>query len=224
MAEREFVQQTYRALSDYGFSKSNTIACVAVCRDEMTRSLLSLVEESWGKVFNMSSLAGMLLLGKTGFLAAEHHSPRVDGRERYVYVAMPHIAIGEDGTIGLCHRPGRAGASSACGALVAFKKELENGDLSLDLDPYDIEQSLLKQRLLRKIRVGKVPDLVTLTKLTHHIIVEYLKKMIELTVNPTKSDVAVLTGIQIHAPHDVSYVWPGMLYVVVNQEQHEIRL
>jgi len=60
MAEREFVQQTYRALSDYGFSKGNTIASVGVCRDEMTRSLVSLVEESWGDVFNMSSLAGML--------------------------------------------------------------------------------------------------------------------------------------------------------------------
>jgi len=108
--------------------------------------------------------------------------------------------------------------------LVAFKKELPAGPLSLEFDPYDIEQSLLKQRLLRKIRYGEVPDLVTLTKLTHEIIVEDLKKMIELTVKPTKSDVAVLTGIQIHARENMSYVWPGMLYVVVNQEQHEIRV
>jgi len=224
MSERDFVEQTYNALSNYGFSDANTIASVGVCRDEMTRSLLDLVEESWGEVFNMSSLAGMLWLGKTGFLAAEYHSPRVDGRERYVYYAMPHIAIGSDGTMGLCYRPGRVGVSTACGALVAFQKELEDGHLNLETDRYDIEQSLLKQSLFRKITYGEVPNLVTLTKFTHDIIFEDLKKMIELTVNPKKCNYAVLTGIQVHTPDHVNYVWPGILYAVVDEQKHKINL
>lgn len=224
ITEEEFVQQTYEALSHYGFHDMNTIACGGVCRDELSRSLLNLVEKRWGQVFNMSSLAGMLFLGKTGFLAAMHHSPIVDGRERYVYIVMPHIAIGEDGAIGVCYRPGRAAVSSACGALSAFQKELEDSQLSLETDPYDIEQSLLKQRLLRKINYGDVPDLVTLTKLAHEVILEDLEKMLELTLNPDKSDYAVLTGVQLHGRDNVNYVWPSVLYAVVNQQKHEIRL
>ena len=224
MPEKEFVEQTYHALSHYGFSHANTIASVSVCRDEMTGSLLNLVEEKWGDVFNMSSLAGMLWLGKTGFSAAHQHSPRVHGRERYLYIVMPHMAIGSDGTMGLCYRPGRAGVSSACGALVGFQKELEDGHLNLETNPYDIEQSLLKQRLFRKIKYGQVPDLATLTKFTHEIILEDLQRMIELTVDPTKSDYAILTGIQLHAPDHTNYVSPSVLYAVVNEQKHEIHL
>lgn len=224
IAEEAFIQQTYDALGDYGFNEANTIASAGTCRDEISFSLLDLAEKQWGKVFNISSLAGMLWLGKTGFSAAMDHSPIVDGRERYVYIVMPHMAIGENGEMGECYRPGRAGASSACGALVAFQKELEGGQLSLLTDPYDLEQSLLKQSLFRKISYGEVPDLATLTKLAHEIILEDLEKMIELTHNLDKSDYAVLTGIQLHGPGNVNYVWPSVLYAVVNNEKHEIRL
>ncbi|MGB0383601.1 MAG: hypothetical protein ACPGWR_02145 [Ardenticatenaceae bacterium] len=224
MPEADFVQQSYHALEGYGFSGTNAIASVGVCRDEINRSLANLVEDRWGQPFDMSSLAGMLWLGKTGFSAAQHHSPIVEGRERYVYYAMPHIAIGPCGTIGLCHRRGRAEPSSACGALVGFQKELQSGDLSVRTDPYDIEQSLLKQSLFRKIRYGDVPDLVTLTQFTHEIILEDLEKMIELTLDPAKSDYdyAVFTGIQINGPDHVNYVWPSTSYAVVNEVRHEI--
>ncbi len=224
ITEEAFVEQTYEALGHYGFDESNVIASAGTCRDEISFSLLALAEKRWGKVFNMSSLAGMLWLGKTGFSAAMHHSPIVEGRERYVHIAMPHLAIGANGEIGLCYRPGREGASSACGALAAFQKELEGGKLSLATDPYDLEQSLLKQSLFRKIPYGQVPDLATLTKYAHEIILEDLEKMIDLTHNPDKCDYAVLTGIQLHGPDNVNYVWPGVLYTVVNNEKHEVRL
>lgn len=39
-------------------------------------------------------------------------------RERYVFFSYPHIAIDDEGNLGKIHRPGRAGESAACGALL----------------------------------------------------------------------------------------------------------
>ena len=214
--QADCVFQTHRALQQLGFSAPNSIACVSVCRDELTLPLVTRIIEVWGEAFNFSSLAGMLFLGKTGFSAAYHHAPRRDGRERYVHFALPHIAIGEDGEIGYTIRPGHGERSSACGALMAFRDELISGQVDIDLDPNDIEQSLLKHRLFPKIRYGDVPDLVYLTQLAQEAITEDLERMVSLLVDPDRSDYAVLTGIQIHGPEDRSYVWPGQLYAVVD--------
>lgn len=40
----------------------------------------------------------------------------------------------------------------------------------------DLEQSLLKQRLFRKLRDKEIPDLVTLTKIAHSVIREDLER------------------------------------------------
>jgi len=53
----------------------------------------------WGEAFNLSSLAGMFFAGKTGLAAAMHHAPIVDGKERYVFYALPHIAVDADGKV-----------------------------------------------------------------------------------------------------------------------------
>ena len=217
----EFVTQTYRALVRHGFSEANAIACVGVCRDELTHPLVDKIERVWGEAFNFSSLAGMLFLGKTGFSAAHHHAPTANGRERYVYYVLPHIAIGPQGEIGRCGRPGRSEPSNACGALIAFQQELASGHVKLELDPDDIEQSLLKQRLFRRLTYGDVPGLITLTYLAHAVIREDLERMIALTVDPARSDYAVLTGIQIHGPDGADYVWPGTLYAVVSAQRYE---
>lgn len=224
ISESEFVQQTHRLLADYGFTGETTIASVGVCRDELTRSLLDEVQALWGEPFTFSSLAGMVFLGKTGFLAAAHHSPNMDGKERYLYMVMPHIGIGANGEAGLCYRPGRKKPSSACGALVAFRKELMSGQVNLQTDLLDLEQSLLKQRLISKLTYGDVPSLVTLTKIAHDAILEDLEQMIALIADTDVCDIAVLTGIQIHGADGQNYVCPGTLYVVVNGEKKVISL
>jgi hypothetical protein len=38
--------------------------------------------------------------------------------------------------------------------------------------------------------------------------------MIQLTVDPTRSDYGLFTGIQIHTPDGRHFVWPGAAYVV----------
>ncbi|MFQ5931173.1 MAG: hypothetical protein ACE5MM_02075 [Nitrospiraceae bacterium] len=220
----EFVRCSYEALRVHGFEASNTIACVSVCRDELTRPLAEDIQNTWGEAFNFSSLAGMIFLGKTGFLAAYHHAPNEDGRERYVYFALPHVAVSSDGEIGVCSRAGRKESSYACGALMAFRKELASGSLRLGLDADDLEQSLLKQRLSGKLKGGDIPDLVTLTKIAHHTCLDELERMIALTVDPTRSHYAVLTGIQIHGPDRRDFVWPGEAYAVVDGNRHKLSL
>ena len=211
-----FVAHSYETLHRHGFRADNTIAFASVCRDEVTLSLVEEIERTWGEVFTFSSLGGMLTLGKTGFLAAQQHAPIEHSRERYAYYALPHIAIDAQGEFGIYHRPGRRKPSHACGALVAFQHELQTGSLEVALDPDDLEQSVLKQHLVRKFRYGEVPNLPSLTRIAHAVILEELERMIRLTVDPTRSDYGLFTGIQIHAPDGRHFVWPGSAYAVLD--------
>ncbi len=94
----------------------------------------------------------------------------------------------------------------------------------MKLDLEDIEQSLLKQRLLPKIRYGEVPGLAKLTKFAYKIIIEDLEHMVNITANPAVNDYAILSGIQIHGPDKTQYVWPGEMYVVKEGEQSRLVL
>src|SRR5215510_12861838 len=214
-----FVAGSYEKLHGQGFLAENTIAFACVCRDEVTLPLVADIEKTWGEVFMFSSLGGMIILGKTGFLAAQQHAPIDEGGiERYVYYALPHIAIGPHGEFGVYFRPGRQKASHACGALMAFQHELESRSLQLAPDPDDIEQSVLKRHLLGKLRYGDVPDLPSLTRTAYAVILEELERMIRLTVDPTRSDYGLFTGIQIHTPGGRHFVWPGSAYAVLDEK------
>ena len=156
----------------------------------------------------------MLYLGVTGFKAAHHHAPDTDGIERYVYFAFPHIAIDEQGIPGNCWRPGHQKISHACGALLTIQQDLAQGSVGLELNQDDLEQSLLKQRLFRKLRYGDMPDLVTLTKMAHTVIREDLERMIQWTVDSASFPYAVFTGIQIHGPNNQTWIWMDTPYVM----------
>jgi hypothetical protein len=224
ISEIDFIRSTQAALNIHGFRPQNSITCVGVCRDEFTRTLVDNIQKAWGKVFDFSSLGGMLSLGKTGLGAAHNHAPIDGGRERYIYFVLAHIAIDHDGEIGVCYRPGRPGPSEACGALIAFRQEMLDGILRLEIDLEDIEQSRLKHRMFRKILYGDLPDLVTLTKIAYEVILEDLEHLVDETVNTSVSDYAILSGIQIHGPERAQYIWPGAIYVVKNGIREQIEL
>ena len=122
--EGEFVAATRDLLSPHGFTPDNTLACVAVCRDEIAGHLVGDVEQAWGPSFSLASLAGMVTAGRSGIRAAIHHGPIDGGRQHLIIYAMPHVAIGEDGTVGQVLRPGVPHPSTACGALVAFREDV----------------------------------------------------------------------------------------------------
>ncbi len=56
--QESYLRAVAARLTPLGFDAANTIACVGVCRDEMTRSFVEGVQRSWGEAFNFSSLAG----------------------------------------------------------------------------------------------------------------------------------------------------------------------
>jgi Limiting CO2-inducible proteins B/C beta carbonyic anhydrases len=221
--EVEFVKETYSRLKDLGFSFDNSIAVTCICRDEISQTLRSIVKHVWGEAFNLSSLGGMFFAGQTGLMAAMHHSPNIDGRERYVFFSMPHIAISTSGQLGVCSRQGRSGDSIACGALNAFQKELSSGKLDLSMDEIDIEQSLLKRRLLREIPYGDVPDLLELTKLARSVIQKDIEHALNTIIDRHTSDYAVLSGIQINGSEN-NYINPVTCYAVVNGVKEDILL
>ncbi|MDP2167460.1 MAG: hypothetical protein Q8J64_03915 [Thermodesulfovibrionales bacterium] len=223
LGEVGFVQKTYSELKPMGFRSENTIVSVCICRDEISQSVRSIIKHVWGEAFNLSSLAGMFFAGKTGIKAAMHHAPITDGKERYVFYGMSHIAIDSEGRIGTCRRTGRQEESVACGALAAFQEEMAGGRLDVSLDIEDVEQSLIKMRLIKKITYGRIPELLELTKITLSAIQEDLENTLKGVVDTEKSDYALITGIQVHGP-DGNYVWPSSSYAIVNRERHEIKL
>ncbi len=217
-----FVEYSQFRLHPFGMNQKNSIACVSVCRDEIATPFLNRLHNVWNGAFNFSSLAGMLYLGVTGFQAAHHHAPTIDGRERYVYLNFPRITIDEQGTLGNCRRTGCQAFSQACGALIKILQGRSRVEASLDLNPEDVEQSLLTQRLFRKFGFGEIPDLVTLTKATQHIIREDLERMIQLTVETNKTDYAVFTGVQIHGLTHKDWIWIETSYVFVDGERNPL--
>lgn len=220
-SETAYIDKTYKILNKAGFDADNTIACVDVCRDEISQPVVTLIKEKWGEAFNLCSLGAMFFAGKTGLKAAMHHSPVVKGRERYIFYALPHIAIGEKGQLGVCKRIGRNEDSNACGALNVFLNELKGKKLNLAMDNEDVELSLIRTRLMKEISYGQVPNLLELTKIALKAIKEDIENALSKTVDTKHSDYALVTGIQIHAP-DGNYIWPSDSYVVLNGEKNRL--
>ncbi len=211
-----YMMETYQKLNPLGFNADNTFACVSVCRDEITKPMIDETDNVWGEVFNFSSLAGSLTLGKTGFGAAAAHAPTDEDIERYVFIAMPHIAISDNGEVGIVYREGIDKPSHACGALCAIIDEIESGSLKLQLDMDDLEQSVLKSKICEKIVYGEKPDLFRITQITHDIIKEDLERLIKIT-DKDPFDYAVLTGVMIHGPNDTNFVHPQGFYTVTQE-------
>jgi len=208
----EYVKRTVEALAPHGLVAQQTLAMAALCRDELTVELTRRISETWGFPFRLGSLAGMLLTGKSGLAAGLAHAPMVEGRQRVVVYAMPHVGIREDGTVGSVNRPGQDGATTACGALVRFRTELAEGVLRVDLDEYDAEMSLTRQRLVRELRYGVVPDIIELTTLARDVILDDLMHIGELVPGWAEADVAVFSGIQIHTVAG-DHIQPGRSFL-----------
>ncbi len=208
-----------------GFDPATTLAMIGVCRDELTEQFSEAVHEHWGHAFDMSSLAGMLLLGRTGMQAAMHHAPDGDGHRRYVAFLMPHIGVDASGTVGRCERRGQIAAGSACGALVALQAEFASGTLSADLDPGDIEYSLLRQRMIRELAWGHVPDLTELTATALHAIIDDFDVLAQqMSRHSGPVDIALVSGVLVHGPGGREFIAPGPSWISLDGERSELQI
>ncbi len=210
---RKYMRKTFQGLSAYGFSDENTMGMIAICRDEIAEPLFTEVIRYWGKTFNCCSLAGFVMMGKTGLAAATDHTPIVDNIRRFAFYAMPHVAISRHGDIGKVYRDGVQKVSHACGALESIANELASGHLKLEMDMQDIEQTIIRQKILSTLTYGDKPNLIEITKLASQIISNDVEKLLN-TLDNSVFNYAVMTGIQIHGPLDTHWICPQDFYVV----------
>lgn len=238
-----FVDKLTTALKvpEIGINGDNAIAITTLCRDECVRPLQEAIEGCFGMSFNAHGLGGLVSLGKTGMGAAMSHSPNQDGRERYVFFAISHIAIDSEGKIGAMDRPGRA-ASSACGALLGSLGAIKGAaeDLSkLITNPPDEETdpefAMLKAKLAARMPKDLKADdltLVDVTKEAVSLISEQLMTVTKAVVDTSKADYAVVTGVQIHSTSGaetdgepvLEFVAPSKAYAVVGGVEKSLSL
>lgn len=203
----DFAVRLRTVLEPHGFAPGRALLMVGVCRDELCFPLLERLQDDWGSAFQLGSLGGLLLLGRTGLAAAQNHAPEDAGPRRYVVVALAHVGVDDDGEVGRVRRLGQAAPSATCGALMAFHGELSEGRLDVELDPGDLEQSLLRQRLLRALRYGEVPDPLALTLVARDAIMDDLQAVAGTLDDRGPADVAAVGGVLVHAP-DGDWVAP----------------
>jgi hypothetical protein len=113
--------------------------------------------------------------------------------------------------VGKVWRPGRAKASTACGALLALLGEIKNRRINLQLDPNDMEMSLLKQQIMSKLDYGHEPSLVELTYAVHDCILSDVRRTAEAAVNLDTAEYVIVSGIQVHAGFSQTMFWPGSI-------------
>lgn len=232
-----WVADVIKALSANGITGQNAIAIIGLCRDESNGALRDQLEDYFGPSFSAHGLGGFWGMGVTGMKAATSHSPLEGSKPRYVFVAMPHIAVARDGTTGKVARPGR-GISGACGALSGALKALKgSSDWSGLMNPaapsmqVDPEETLIISKMATAMK-DKELDLVTITKVAEQMITQEVEKLIAATVNPSEADYAVITGIQVHSTCDsvsdedptLEFVVPGTSYAMVGGAKKEIQL
>lgn len=238
----DFLNRAEVALYAFGFTGDNSIAVINLCRDEITNTLKTKLDQVFGAEFNVNGLGGVLTCGVTGMAAGLSHAPvsRTSGKERYVFFSFPHISIDAKGEVGAISRPGRPGMSCACGALKAALVDIRRDGLAHNCkipgvhDARDPEYSILKQRLARRLRFeGASEDTVSgmsLTDITYvaeRTITDDLEFLISQTVDPRRADYAVITGVQIHnwgsvfddESPNLEFVAPTSVYAVVSGEK-----
>lgn len=97
--------------------------------------------------FSLGGLGGIPFAGFTGVVAFSHHIP--DNGSAFIFYG-PHIGITDEGELGKMRRPGQAGLSNSCGALMLALSRLESeGDMYVPMNvEYDYQQILLERTVM----------------------------------------------------------------------------
>jgi hypothetical protein len=198
-----FLDLVETELGPAGFTPTTALPLLSVCRDELMADFRRLMRHRWGHFFDLASLGGLPLLGRTGVGAALGHAPLDGVRHRLLVLVLPHVGL-EDGVVGSVVRPGVPGTTSACGAIAVAQQALAAGVSGVVLDRHDVEESLLIARLHETVGAGAVPDLVATTELVRRAAVDELRLLGgELSTPAAPVDVALVSGILVHATgHD----------------------
>lgn len=215
MPTNQFVSGTQNALARHSVLPGGALPMIATCRDELAFALTAELQRAWGGAFNMAGLAGLFTLGRTGVIAARGHAPLVDGRRTFVVIGLAHIGLHESGQVGYYERAGVPGLSGTCGALLALADALRKDGMRTRpdepyLDPYDLEQSRLRDRIAPRVPDAEKAELLDLTRIARDLIDQDTATVVEiLRDDKIPADVAVFTGIHIHGPRGAEFVQPS---------------
>jgi hypothetical protein len=225
----QFVNSTQNSLGKLGVHRGSALPLIATCRDELAFGLTAELQRAWGPAFNMAGLAGMLTLGRTGIAAARSHAPIVHGRRTFVLFGLTHVGVDDAGTVGNCDRPGVPGTSKTCGALIALHDLLRGGDVHTSdypyLDPYDPEQSRLRELITPRVADPQKIDLLSLTRIVRDLIDLDCDAVIKvLRDDEVPADIAVFTGIHINGPRGADYVELGRCFFDRDGEVRTLQL
>merc|ERR1739848_937692 len=114
-----FMEKLVKRLArpDIRFTADSAMAITSLCREGCARTLQDKVREAFPNIRSFSALGGLPNLGSAELSSALERAPVRDGRQRYVFIAMPHIAIDAEGNVGSMTMPGGASAD-ACTSLL----------------------------------------------------------------------------------------------------------
>jgi hypothetical protein len=227
----DYLDRTRRALLSEGFNHQNALACVSLCRDEVTTGFRDGVEARWGPAFSLGGLAGLPYLGVVGMSAAIAHAPLLDRTRRLVIYAAPHLGITSRGKFGAMERPGLSDPVPTCGALSALLTEAgadgtaRGGEAGLpratEAGANGLEPRHLAERLL-----GEEPpqDIVGLTHQAARVIEEDLLDLLARTPGAGPARVAVATGILVQRAGKPDEFWPGVFRLLQGREATDLAL
>lgn len=213
------------ALSENGYTETNTLLATSLCCDEVNRVL----EKDFGKVygdnFSMGGLAGFPFCGTVSFGAMAHHIPS-HGSCFLVY--GPHVGVDQSGAVGKLTRRGLHHSGSCCGsacAALAYVQKVNQGlaeEAPLPSeDPIELQQWLVGKLLLNhadRLEQSENP----LAELPMALFEEQQKLMYQILKRGCSEvhdgTIALLGGVQINTPEGTSdYFLPLKFELFSNQ-------
>lgn len=146
-ATGSYVTEKYLAyLSDhYNEDLKKMLFATSVCADDINVS--TDFRRVLTRPFTLGGLGGIPFAGFTGMVAFSHHIP--DNGSAFIFYG-PHIGITDEGELGKLRRPGQAGLSNSCGALMLALNRLEKEDdiyVPMNVE-YDYQQVLLERTVM----------------------------------------------------------------------------
>eukprot|EP00741_Cyanophora_paradoxa_P010395 tig00020531_g10053.t1 len=219
MTLSDFIAFTTTELARLGMNSGNTMPCIATCREGHSRAVAEVIMREWGtagrsaQIVSISCVAGVPYLGKAAF----HDIARTVDKAFACY-GFAQLSINEWGEIGKPSFSERRSSDEPPSALQEFVRQFKTGRLRLDLDLRNVEASLLRQdlhrRLCRTVSRGAV-DLPIVTRAAMISSHDHLEALVQSTAAARKGMYAVLSGVHICGPEDRHYVYPGPMYVQI---------